>query len=157
MNNKPLMRLAKTRALLLLVVCIVAGIVAMPFAQAEKYEASFINKLENVQVNYQDYLHSSVDSNHSVFNTENFTSDKLGLTYEDVSKVLGDTKVYELSGGLATDDVYIDEKIPFGYNYADSDPDVYSTHNNHGNHVSGVIVGNDETIRGVAPNAQLFL
>ena len=53
------------------------------------------------------------------------------------------------------DDVYINEKVPFGYDYADNDPDVYSTHNNHGTHVSGVIVGKDDTITGVAPNAQL--
>ncbi|MBO5767327.1 MAG: S8 family serine peptidase, partial [Clostridia bacterium] len=33
--------------------------------------------------------------------------------------------------------------------------DVYSTHNEHGTHVAGVIVGNDDTVRGVAPNAQL--
>ena len=58
-------------------------------------------------------------------------------------------------GGLTADDVYINEKVPFGYDYADNDPDVYSTHNNHGTHVSGVIVGKDDVITGVAPNAQL--
>ena len=60
-----------------------------------------------------------------------------------------------MSGGLSADDVYINEKVPYGYDYADNDPDVYSTHNNHGTHVSGVIVGKDDTITGVAPNAQL--
>ena len=100
-------------------------------------------------------LDTGVDAKHSAFSTENFTSDHLGLTYEDVAAVLQETLAYEQSGGLSVDDVYVNEKIPFGYDYADNDPDPYSTHNNHGTHVSGVIVGKDDTITGVAPNAQL--
>ena len=100
-------------------------------------------------------LDTGLDSNHSAFSVENFTSDHLGLTYEEVAAVLDQTQAYALSGGLSVDDVYINEKVPFGYDYADNDPDPYSTHNNHGTHVSGVIVGKDDTITGVAPNAQL--
>ena len=100
-------------------------------------------------------LDTGLDSAHTAFSTQNFTSDKLGLTYEDVAAVLGDTVASEMNSGLSVDDVYINEKVPFGYDYADNDPDVYSTHNNHGTHVSGVIVGKDDTITGVAPNAQL--
>ena len=100
-------------------------------------------------------LDTGLDSNHTAFSVDNFTSEKLGLTYEDVAKVIGKTKANELAGGLSADDVYINEKVPFGYDYADNNPDVYSTHNNHGTHVSGVIVGKDDTITGVAPNAQL--
>ena len=100
-------------------------------------------------------LDTGLDSNHSAFSVDNFTSDKLGLTYDDVAKVIDQTTANKLAGGLTVDDVYINEKVPFGYDYADNDPDVYSTHNNHGTHVSGVIVGKDDTITGVAPNAQL--
>ena len=100
-------------------------------------------------------LDTGLDSNHTAFSAENFTSDHLGLTYEEVAKVLDQTQAYALAGGLSVDDVYINEKVPFGYDYADNDPDPYSTHNNHGTHVSGVIVGKDDTITGVAPNAQL--
>ncbi len=100
-------------------------------------------------------LDTGLDSNHSAFSVENFTSDHLGMTYEDVAAVLDQTQAYKLAGGLSVDDVYINEKVPFGYDYADNDPDPYSTHNNHGTHVSGVIVGKDDTITGVAPNAQL--
>ena len=100
-------------------------------------------------------LDTGLDSNHTAFSVENFTSEKLGLTYEDVAAVVDQTKANELAGGLGADDVYINKKVPFGYDYADNDPDVYSTHNNHGTHVSGVIVGKDDTITGVAPNAQL--
>ena len=100
-------------------------------------------------------LDTGLDSKHSAFSVENFTSQKLGLTYNDVAAVLEDTLAYEQSGGLGVDDVYINEKVPFGYDYADNDPDPHSTHNNHGTHVSGVITGKDDTITGVAPNAQL--
>ncbi|MBO5129904.1 MAG: leucine-rich repeat protein [Oscillospiraceae bacterium] len=100
-------------------------------------------------------LDTGLDSNHSAFSVENFTSEKLGMTYEDVAAVVSKTTASKMHGGLGVDDVYINEKVPFGYDYADNDPDVYSTHNNHGTHVSGVIVGKDDTITGVAPNAQL--
>jgi len=100
-------------------------------------------------------LDTGLDSNHSAFSTENFTSETLGLTYDDVKKVLKDTVASTMVDGLTVDDVYINEKVPFGFDYSDEDPDPYSTHNNHGTHVSGVIVGKDDTITGVAPNAQL--
>lgn len=100
-------------------------------------------------------LDTGLDSNHTAFSPKNFTSDKLGLSYKDVAALVGSTVANKMYGGLTADDVYINEKVPFGYDYADNDPDVYSTHNNHGTHVSGVIVGKDDTITGVAPNAQL--
>ena len=87
---------------------------------------------------------------------ENFTSNKLGLTKEQVAALIGDTKAADLVPGLSADDVYVSDKVPFSFDYADEDSDVYSLHNNHGTHVSGVIVGHDDTIRGVAPNAQLI-
>ncbi len=100
-------------------------------------------------------LDTGIDSNHTAFSTDNFTSENLGLTYEDVVAALGDTVASTLVEGLSVDDVYVSEKIPFAFDYADEDPDAYSTHNNHGNHVAGVIAGNDDTIVGVAPNAQI--
>ncbi len=100
-------------------------------------------------------LDTGIDSNHTAFSTDNFTSKKLGLTYDDVAAVIKETVAAEQLDGLTVDDVYINEKIPYNFDYADVDSDAYSTHNNHGTHVSGVIVGNDDTIRGVAPNAQL--
>ncbi len=100
-------------------------------------------------------LDTGLESNHSAFSVDNFTSENLGLTYEDVAALVDKTTASKLLEGLTVDDVYINEKVPFGFDYADNDPDVYSTHNNHGTHVSGVIVGKDDTITGVAPNAQL--
>ena len=100
-------------------------------------------------------LDTGLDAKHSAFSVNNFTSEKLGLTYADVSAVIGSTTAATLTEGLTVDDVFINNKVPFGFDYADKDPDPYSTHNNHGTHVSGVIVGKDDTIIGVAPNAQL--
>ncbi len=100
-------------------------------------------------------LDTGLDSKHTAFSPDNFTSKQLGLTYQDVAAVIDKTQAKELAGNLTVDDVFINNKVPFGYDYADNDPDVYSTHNNHGTHVSGVIVGKDNTITGVAPNAQL--
>ena len=101
-------------------------------------------------------LDTGLDSAHTAFLPNNFTSTHLGLTYNDVAAVIEKTTANKLiGGGLTVDDVYINDKVPFGFDYADCDPDVYSTHNNHGTHVSGVIVGKDDTITGVAPNAQL--
>ncbi len=100
-------------------------------------------------------LDTGLDSNHTAFSTENFTSDHLGLTYDEVKALVGDTVASTLVNGITVDDVYINEKVPFGFDYADNDTDPYSTHNNHGTHVSGVIAGKDDVITGVAPNAQI--
>ena len=101
-------------------------------------------------------LDTGLDSNHTAFSPNNFTSTQLGLTYDQVAALIDKTTAYEwANGNLTVDNVFINNKVPFGYDYADNDPDVYSTHNNHGTHVSGVIVGKDDVITGVAPNAQL--
>ncbi len=100
-------------------------------------------------------LDTGIDYAHSAFSTSNFHSTQLGLTYEQVAALLDKTTASKLSAGLSADNVYINEKIPFSFDYADSDPDAYSDHNNHGTHVSGIICGKDDTITGVAPNAQL--
>ncbi len=102
-------------------------------------------------------LDTGVDYAHSAFSLNNFHNDpsKLGMTYDQVAALIGNTTASTLSPGLAASDVFINNKIPFAFDYADSDPDPYSDENNHGTHVSGIIVGKDDTITGVAPNAQL--
>ena len=100
-------------------------------------------------------LDTGVDYAHSAFSTNNFQSSNLGLTYDKVASLLGNTLASQQVAGLTVDDVFISDKIPFGFDYADKDANPYSTHNNHGTHVSGIIVGKDDTITGVAPNAQL--
>ncbi len=102
-------------------------------------------------------LDTGLDYTHSAFSVDNFTADraKLGLTRDMVAGSLALTKAQSMVSGLDVGDVYINDKVPFSFDYADKDSDVYSLHNNHGTHVSGVIVGKDNVITGVAPNAQL--
>ncbi len=101
-------------------------------------------------------LDTGLDYTHSAFSVSNFNpSTELGLTKDEVALHIGNTAAAERVPGLTADDVYINDKVPFSFDYADNDADVYSLHNNHGTHVSGIIVGKDDTITGVAPNAQL--
>ncbi len=105
-------------------------------------------------------LDTGLDYYHTAFLDSNFTADrsKLGLTFEKVVALVGDTVASDIQAGLTASDVYISDKVPFGFDYADYDSDVYPmtpSANDHGTHVSGVIAGKDDTITGVAPNAQL--
>ena len=100
-------------------------------------------------------LDTGLDYTHTAFSVNNFSSTKLGLTIEDVRKVIGDTEALKLYPGLTAEDVYLNDKIPFAFDYADADADVFPIKSEHGTHVSGIILGNDDTITGVAPNAQL--
>ncbi len=64
------------------------------------------------------------------------------------------------------DDFYYNEKIPFAYDYADDDTDVYPSYSSHGTHVAGIVAGSSdyvvnketgEKFIGVAPQAQLVI
>lgn len=57
------------------------------------------------------------------------------------------------------------EKVPYGWNFADQNADVYDTGSEHGMHVAGIVAANggkdadavaNGRIRGIAPNAQLL-
>lgn len=104
-------------------------------------------------------LDTGVDYGHTAFSLANFAADrsKLGLTKEDVAALMASKSfaAEELYSGLTVEDVYYNEKIPYQFDYADYDPDVFPIKSNHGTHVSGIIAGKDNTITGVAPNAQL--
>lgn len=45
----------------------------------------------------------------------------------------------------SVDDVYYSEKVPFAYDYADKDANVYPEYSAHGTHVAGIIAGADLT------------
>ena len=100
-------------------------------------------------------LDTGLDYTHPAFDPARLDKSNLGLTKGEVALHVNSTAAATRVPGLTADDVYINEKVPFAFDYADNDSDVYSLHNNHGTHVSGVIVGHDDTIVGVAPDAQL--
>ncbi len=108
-------------------------------------------------------LDTGLDYYHSAFN--NFgISDKndpsLGLTFAELEKLVGSTAAAGIQQGLTASDVFVSTKVPFAFDYADYDSDVYPLRSDHGTHVSGIIAGKDspdkeDGITGVAPNAQL--
>lgn len=104
-------------------------------------------------------LDTGLDYYHTAFSLENFTakSDELGMTFSDVEGFVNETAASKKQSGLTASDVYISEKVPYGFDYADSDADVFPIHSDHGTHVAGVIAGKDDVITGVAPNAQLAI
>ncbi len=104
-------------------------------------------------------LDTGLDYYHSAFSIDNFTADrnKLGLTFAEVGALVGDTRAEGMQNGLTASDVYINDKIPFAFDYADGDSDVFPIASEHGTHVAGVIAGKDDVITDVAPNAQLVI
>lgn len=62
------------------------------------------------------------------------------------------------SGAKDADSVYINEKAPYGYDYANGDADAEAVGQAHGVHVAGTVAGNNgKDFYGVAPNAQLMI
>ncbi len=99
-----------------------------------------------------DYTHTAFD-----YSESNFTTTNEKFTLDSVSAVIDQTRAAGLTSGLTGEDVYLNRKVPFAYDYGDQDPDVLPINSEHGTHVAGIIAGKDDTITGVAPNAQLAI
>jgi len=99
-------------------------------------------------------LDSGFDIHHTVF--QNMPNDPM-ISMEEVQDVLYETKAYNYTKAIKVQDVYVNSKIPFAFDYADKDPDVAPYDSNHGTHVAGIIGGKDDVITGVAVNTQLVL
>ncbi len=102
-------------------------------------------------------LDTGLDYTHSAFSVDNFTSKNLAFDLSYVSKKISQTVASQFTAGLTGEDVYVNAKVPFAYDYADKDPDVLPINSEHGTHVAGIIAGKDDSITGVAPNAQLAI
>ncbi len=116
-------------------------------------------------------LDTGLDYTHNAFQT---IPDVQSMTVNDVSAVLTQTEAYKrtaaLGGTLTADSLYVSGKVPFAFDYADNDADVYPSYSNHGTHVAGIVGGYDEdgyddkdgnhineTFKGVAPQSQLVI
>ncbi|MBR2024691.1 MAG: S8 family serine peptidase, partial [Clostridia bacterium] len=107
-------------------------------------------------------LDTGLDYTHTAFSLANFgvkDESKLGLKYQDIVNLLANKDFYaeQMQQGLTANDVFINNKVPFGFDYADGDSEVFPINSDHGTHVAGIIAGKDDTITGVAPNAQLVI
>ncbi len=118
-------------------------------------------------------LDTGLDYTHPAF--QNFKTEGVSTRWdeEDVKNILNreNLNAEQRSGSLEVSDVYMNDKVPYAYDYADDDPDVYPSYSNHGTHVAGIIGGYDESgytdkdgnaitdqeFIGVVPDAQLAI
>ncbi len=101
-------------------------------------------------------LDSGFDLSHEVFQRE-LNADEVLYSREDIGAKLEQTNAYKLTSGLQLYNVYATAKVPFVYDYADKDYDVFPYDSEHGTHVAGIIGGKSDTITGIAVDTQLVL
>ncbi len=102
-------------------------------------------------------LDTGTDYTHEVFDME--LDDSLtAITKDDVAAVASSLAATSMSAEndvtIDEDDLYLTTKLPYAYDYADGDPNVYPAEA-HGTHVAGIIAGKSERITGVATGAQI--
>ncbi len=117
-------------------------------------------------------LDTGLDYTHSAFSHD---PAEVSLTKERVRSLMNSNDFSVEATNSTVDDVYVSAKVPFAYDYADHDADVYPSYSQHGTHVAGIIGGKDDsytnkegevakdkdgnplTFRGVAPESQLVI
>ncbi len=102
-------------------------------------------------------LDTGTDYTHEVFDME--LDDTLtAITKDDVAAVASTLAATSMSAAndesIDEDDLYLTTKLPYAYDYADGDANVYPAEA-HGTHVAGIIAGKSERITGVATGAQI--
>ncbi len=97
-------------------------------------------------------LDTGTDYTHSAFQRR--PDGNLTLTADRIQAIFSLLGAAKLDENARWESVYRSGKMPFSFDYADHDTDVYPV-NDHGTHVAGIITGKDDTITGVAIDAQL--
>lgn len=119
------------------------------------------NLMDTQEVNDLDYtgkqtavavIDSGMDIKHTGFTGE-VNSPK--YTKESLEELIQSTTL-AAKGVISAEGVYYSSKIPYSFDYADNDLDVYNYDNPHGAHVAGIVGANSGRSRGVAVDTQIF-
>ena len=108
-------------------------------------------------------LDTGCDYTHSAFTSYQVKAPENGSIRgrDDVAELFSDTLAYSYDNTVEVREVYYGnitkDKIWFGYDYADKDPDVMPFNDQHGTHVAGIIGGKDNKITGVAVDTQFAI
>lgn len=94
-------------------------------------------------------LDSGLDVTHEAFQGD---VPEPKYTRESITEFI---KTAALSSGAAAGNTYKTQKVPYAYDYADNDNNVYPVSSDHGMHVSGIVAANSGKIQGVAYDAQI--
>lgn len=108
-------------------------------------------------------LDTGLDYSHEAFRNMPADASKCWSKEDVARKMAASTR---FNAKATADEVYYNLKVPFAYDYADDDPDVYPSYSTHGTHVAGIVGGKSdyvvneatgEKFIGVAPEAQLVI
>lgn len=89
---------------------------------------------------------TGMDIKHAVFQEDNFYATEFAITAEDVESKLPYLKATQLDTEASTETLYVSSKLPFAFDYADKDTNVFPSYSSHGIHVAGIIAGNYTTV-----------
>ncbi len=95
-------------------------------------------------------LDTGLDVNHEAFQTQ---PAEASFTKEDVAALV---RAGALQADVDADSLYKSAKVPFAFDYADWDSNVYDVQQ-HGTHVAGSVGANCDHLTGVAPDTQLVI
>lgn len=89
---------------------------------------------------------TGMDIKHAAFQEDNFYATEFAITAEDVESKLPYLKATQLDQNASTETLYVSSKLPFTFDYADKDTNVFPSYSSHGIHVAGIIAGNYTTV-----------